>query len=296
LIAVAGFPVRKGRRVIVPNQPQSTVAVAAHYDELDSFYREIWGEHVHHGYWETGRETPEQAAEALISLLARRLRLAPGQQVCDIGCGYGGTARYLAEHHGVHVTGVTVSPAQADLAVARAASCPGVSIQLQDWLTNSFAKASFDRVYSVESSEHMPDKQRFFDEALRTLKPGGVLAVCAWLAGDDPRPLEVRHLLEPICREGRLPGMGDESDYRRFGEQSGFRLVGVDDLSNQVRRTWSICIRRMLGKLFADSRYLRFLLNSRATDRIFALTMVRILIAYRTGAMRYCLLVFERGN
>ena len=281
--------------MIVPNQPQSTVAVAAHYDELDSFYREIWGEHVHHGYWETGRESPEQAAEALIALLARRLRLARGQRVCDIGCGYGATARYLAQHHGVDVTGVTVSEAQADLARARASGIPGVSIQLQDWLDNSFASASFDRVYSVESSEHMPDKQRFFDEAFRTMKPGGVLAVCAWLAADDPSPREVRHLLEPICREGRLPGMGNEADYRRFGEQAGFRVTGVEDLSDQVRRTWSICIARMLGKLFADARYVRFLLNSTATDRIFALTMVRIMIAYRTRAMRYCLLLFERA-
>jgi tocopherol O-methyltransferase len=189
-----------------------------------------------------------------------------------------------------------VSQAQADLAWARASGCSGVSIQLQDWLSNRFASASFDRAYSVESSEHMPDKQRFFDEAFRTLKPGGMLAVCAWLASDDPSPREVRHLLEPICREGRLPGMGNEADYRRFGEQAGFRVAGVEDLSDHVRRTWSICIARMFGKLFADRRYVQFLLNGMATDRIFALTMLRILIAYRTRAMRYCLLVFERAG
>ena len=43
--------------MIVPRDPQSAAAVADHYDELDPFYREIWGEHVHHGYWATGRET-----------------------------------------------------------------------------------------------------------------------------------------------------------------------------------------------------------------------------------------------
>jgi tocopherol O-methyltransferase len=86
--------------VIVPNQPQTTPAVASHYDELDSFYREIWGEHVHHGYWATGQETATEAAVSLIELLADRLRLTSGLRVCDIGCGYGATARYLAAKHG----------------------------------------------------------------------------------------------------------------------------------------------------------------------------------------------------
>nr|WP_294520052.1 class I SAM-dependent methyltransferase [uncultured Rhodopila sp.] len=280
--------------MILPRQVQSTAAVAGHYDELDSFYREIWGEHVHHGYWATGRETPGEAAEALVLHLARRLRLETGQSVCDIGCGYGATAQLLAEQLGVTVTGVTVSPAQARIAGARTVSRGGLSIRLHDWLSNDFAPASFDRVYSVESSEHMPDKQRFFNEAFRTLKPGGLLGICAWLACDRPRGWEVRHLLEPICREGRLPGMGDEADYRQFGGQAGFRVIGVEDLSDQVRRTWSICVRRGLAKLATDPRYLRFLLDGTATDRIFAVTMLRIMIAYRTRSMRYCLLVFQR--
>src|SRR3954452_15475310 len=109
----------KGRRVILPRQPQTVQAVASHYDELDSFYREIWGEHVHHGYWATGRETPTEAAVALVERLAERLRLEPGQRICDIGCGYGATAHYLAEQFALDVTGVTVSAVQARRARAR---------------------------------------------------------------------------------------------------------------------------------------------------------------------------------
>jgi cyclopropane fatty-acyl-phospholipid synthase-like methyltransferase len=284
----------KGRRVILPKQPQTLRAVASHYDALDSFYREIWGEHVHHGYWATGRESVTEAAVALVDLLAQRLRLEPGQHACDIGCGYGATAHYLAEHHGLDVTGVTISPAQARRALDRTAERGHLQIQLQDWLTNSFPAASFDRAYAVESSEHMSDKQLFFDQAYRTLKPGGLLGVCAWLACDRPRSWEVRHLLEPICREGRLPGMGDEAEYRRFAGQAGFRVVEVEDLSDRVRRTWGICVRQVLGKLFTQRRYLRFLMDRTAPDRIFALTLVRLLIAYRTRSMRYCLLVFQR--
>src|SRR5918997_3081488 len=122
--------------MIYPKKLQAAAAVAEHYDELDRFYREIWGSHVHHGYWETGDESPDRAVEALIALVARRLDLEPGQRVCDIGCGYGATARYLAERHRVRVTGVTISAIQAERARA-APHGPLVDIVCQDWLTNA---------------------------------------------------------------------------------------------------------------------------------------------------------------
>ena len=280
--------------MILAGSPQTPVAVAAHYDELDAFYREIWGEHVHHGYWATGAEPPDQAAEALVDLVADRLDLAPGLTVCDIGCGYGATAQTLAERHDVRVTGVTVSGTQASVAHARVPAAGSLEIRHLDWLANDLPSMSCDRAYAIESSEHMADKGRFFAEAHRVLKPGGRLVVCAWLTRPAPRPWEVRWLLEPICREGRLPGMGDEADYLGLARDAGFVTVASEDLSEGVRRTWSVCARRLLGRLATDPRYGRYLLDRRATDRVFALTLLRLLLAYRIGAMRYGLMVFER--
>ena len=282
--------------MILPQETQTTEAVAAHYDQLDRYYREIWGDHVHHGYWVTGKESVEQAVEALVDLLAERLDLSPGQELADIGCGYGATARYLASRYDLHVTGVTVSGAQAQQAQARvAADQANVSIYQMDWLANGLAANAFDRAYAIESSEHMPDKQMFFDEAFRTLKPGGLFAVCAWLACDNPTAWQVRHLLEPICREGRLPGMGNEADYLALARGSGFDIVSVEDLSDRVSRTWSICAGRFMKRLFSQPRYIKVLLDKAETNRIFAVTLFRLLLAYRTRSMRYCLLVFKRG-
>lgn len=282
--------------MIRPYSKQTSEDVALHYDTLDQFYREIWGEHLHHGYWRTGHETPEDAAAALVDLVADRLDLAPGHVVCDIGCGYGVTAQALAERHDVAVTGITLSAVQHARAVRRVAARGALTFKVRDWLANGFPSASFDRAYAIESTEHMDDKVRCFGEAFRTLRPGGRLVVCAWLANSTPHPWHVRHLLKPICQEGRLPGLGDEGEYVDLLRRTGFAVSSVEDVSAAVARTWSVCVRRAVRKFAADSQYRRFLLHGNARDRIFAVTLFRMLLAYRTGAMRYVVLTASKAT
>lgn len=276
--------------MIRPNHPPSAADVARHYDELDIPYRRIWGEHVHHGYWRSGRESAAEAAEALVRLVAERLALAPGQRVVDIGCGYGATAGWLAAHRGAEVTGFTLSEAQGAVGRAR----PGFTCLVRDWLDNGLPDAGFDRAYAIESSEHMADKARFFAEAHRVLKPGGRLVVCAWLEGEKATPWQVRHLLEPICREGRLPSMGSRADYEGLAAAAGFRLVRYDDISREVRRTWTICLRRLAARVLRDRDIRRLALSRTTRSRDFILSLPRLILALRVGAMRYGVFVWER--
>lgn len=278
--------------MIVPAQPASPANVADHYDELDPAYRRIWGEHVHHGYWATGGESPAQAAEALTRLVAQRLAPAAGSKLCDIGCGYGATAAWMAEHHRAEVTGFTLSEAQAS--VARARGDGRLTFIRRDWLENQTPDASFDGAYAIESSEHMADKAGFFAEAARTLKPGGRLVVCAWLAGDALRPAQVRYLLEPICREGQLPSMGSRADYERLAAAVGFDLRSCEDISRNVRRTWLVCMRRLAGSMVSDPTIRRLALSRATRNRSFILSLPRLYIALRTGAMHYVLFVWEK--
>ncbi|MDR7234939.1 class I SAM-dependent methyltransferase [Agrococcus sp. BE272] len=276
--------------MILPGAPQSAAAVADHYDELDATYRRLWGEHVHHGLWSTGDETPEAAVEALVDSVGDRLGLAPGDACVDIGCGYGATARRLAATRGVRVVGFTLSGEQARHAAAHATA--GVEIRQGDWLDNGLADASADAAWAIESSEHFADKQRLFAEAHRVLVPGGRLVVCAWLAAPDPRRWEVRHLLEPICREGRLPSMGTRAEYEAMARAAGLEVVGYQDVSRRVARTWTICTGRLLRSVLVDPETRRLAVEAR--NREFALSLPRLMLAYRTGAMRYGILTLAK--
>ncbi|MHC6231730.1 SAM-dependent methyltransferase [Arthrobacter sp. MMS24-T111] len=278
--------------MIVPDISQDAVAVADHYDELDPVYRRVWGEHVHHGLWTTGRETPAEAVEALVDSVGDRLGLKPGQACVDIGCGYGSTARRLAVMRGVSVTGFTLSAEQAHYAAAHPVA--GVDIQVRDWLDNGLADASADAAWAIESSEHMVDKPRFFAEAHRVLAPGGQFVICAWLAETDASGWKVRHLLEPICREGRLPSMGTREEYEAMATAAGFEITGYEDVSRRVARTWPICARRLVKALLVDPEMRRLAL--RARNRVFVLSIPRLILAYRTGAMRYGIFTLAKAG
>jgi cyclopropane fatty-acyl-phospholipid synthase-like methyltransferase len=139
--------------------PVSVHDVADHYDELDQFYREIWGEHIHHGLWERGDETTEEAVARLVTAAAERGRIGAGTRVWDVGCGYGATARILVLERGATVSAITVSPEQHRRAVAKRGNACNPEYLLCHWLKNDLASRAFDTVLSIESSEHMQDKK-----------------------------------------------------------------------------------------------------------------------------------------
>jgi tocopherol O-methyltransferase len=315
--------------LIRSSRPADPHGVARHYDELDPFYRALWGEHLHHGLWTTGRETPARAALALVDEVLRRARVRPGAAVCDVGCGYGAVTRVLAER-GMEATGLTISRAQYDHAQVSAGTVgpaarpsrpamespseelvgtahqqflqtawegpgpaepprPTPRFLLRDWLDNRLPDAGFDAVLAIESLSHMADPVRAVAEAARVLKPGGRFVACVWLTGPSPRRWEIRHLLRPICDEGRLTGLPHGADHIEWARGAGLVEVDLEDVSDRVARTWRVCAIR-LGRALARRDAWRYLMDRENTERTFALTVFRLLVAYRTGAMRYGIL------
>ena len=83
--------------------------IIRHYDMVSPYYYSLWGEHLHHGYWETGKETKEEAQLALTKHLAKVAGIKHSSKILDVGCGFGASSIYLAKYLDAKCTGVTIS-------------------------------------------------------------------------------------------------------------------------------------------------------------------------------------------
>ncbi|MFO0974768.1 MAG: methyltransferase domain-containing protein [Planctomycetaceae bacterium] len=265
--------------------------IRRHYNISTIFYRILWGQHIHHGLW-SGNESPKVAAQQLTEQLAREARITEGSEIADIGCGMGGSSIHLAKQLKCKVTGVTISSFQKRWATwaARMAGVAGrAKFLCEDAEKTEFPAASKDVVWSVECTEHLFDKPAFFRKVAGWLKPGGRVAICAWLAGDDPLTEPQKKLVYDVCEGFFCPSLGSEADYCQWMTDAGLKMTQVHDWTSRVSRTWEICrdrvnrlgIRRVAS--WIDPGQIIFI------DRFQTL-----LDAYNTGAMKYGCFIAEK--
>lgn len=284
--------------------PDPADAVRDHYDRISVFYRTFWGDHIHHGYWEEGEDVPARTAqERLVALLAERAGVPEGARVLDVGCGVGGSARWLAAHLGCRVDGITLSPVQVDMATS-GAQAEGVGdrvrFQVHDARDLDALGTDYDVVWTVECSEHLEDKATFVEAAARRLRPGGTLAFCAWLRGDGGvadgtaegaasgggLDAEGEALVASVCEGMLCPSLATAAEYEGWMRAAGFGDLRTWDLTPRVARTWDLCaaiarrpeVRAILA--VSDGRARRFVGAFPAMQR-----------AYADGAMRCGMLV-----
>ena len=213
--------------------------IIEHYDLASPFYRSLWGEHLHHGYWIRGDESKETAQNQLIDHLAQLANIKAGLRVLDIGCGYGGSSVYLAKEYGVNATGITISPVQVRMA-REAASKANVDARflLMDAEEMEFAEP-FDLLWSVESISHYQDPREFFASAAKFLKPGGYFALTDWFQKENISAADRKKFIEPI-EKGMMVELRGMNDYSEFLVASGLEVVHRQDLTRSCAKSWDI--------------------------------------------------------
>jgi len=219
------------------------------YDCISPYYRSLWGEHIHHGYWIRGDETKEQAQVQLIEHLAQLAGIASGACILDVGCGFGATSIYLARNYKAEATGITISPIQVEMA-SKAASAAEANAKflLMDAQAMNFNR-SFDVVWSVESISHYQNLQAFFASAAGLLKPGGTLAVIDWFKKENLKPAEYKKFIEPI-EKGMLVELHTMQEYEAFMHSNRLQVSHNEILNEHCAKSWDISLDIIKKKSF----------------------------------------------
>lgn len=154
-------------------------AIQYHYDVGNDFYQLFLDRRMVYScaYFPSGAEDLEEAQEAKLEHICRKLRVQPGERLLDIGCGWGGMLIYAAERYGVEGFGVTLSQAQLELGRTRVreAGLEGkVRLELLDY--RDLNGESFDKIVSIGMFEHVGrvGMEEYFAHTYRLLKPGGL--------------------------------------------------------------------------------------------------------------------------
>ncbi|KAE9612833.1 hypothetical protein Lal_00027515 [Lupinus albus] len=244
--------------------------IAEFYDESSPIWEDIWGDHMHHGFYDpnTSNVSLSDHRAAQIRMIENALTFASlisstsdevptnkwPKSIVDVGCGIGGSSRYLAKKFGATSTGITLSPVQAARANSLAAAqqlADKVSFQVADALEQPFPDGQFDLVWSMESGEHMPDKAKFVGELARVAAPGGTIIIVTWCHRDlGPAEESLKqweeNLLKKICDAFYLPAWCSTADYVRLLESLSLKDIKSEDWSSYVAPFWPAVIRSAL--------------------------------------------------
>lgn len=266
------------------------------YDASSRLWEKVWGEHMHHGYYGRAGNYRLDRRQAQIELIEELLNWADvrsARHIIDVGCGIGGSTLYLTKKFGATAAGITLSPVQAASAHERAEASGlrgRIRFHVADALHMPFEDNTFDLVWSLESGEHMPDKERFLQECYRVLEPEGTFVMATWchrstdsLAGELTEA-EKSHLQE-IYRVYCLPYVISLPEYEAIARDCGFKNLRSDDWSMAVAPFWD----RVINSAISPQAVLGLLQSGPQTIQA-ALSLGLMSRGYERGLIRFGLL------
>ncbi len=267
--------------------------IACHYDLGNELFALMLDETMTYScaVFERPELTLAEAQRAKYARLCRLLELGPGDHVLEIGCGWGGFARYAAERHGCRVTGITISREQAALARERTRGLP-VEILEQDYRT---VEGRFGKVVSIEMIEAIGADQfgTFFATLDRVLEPGGRAAVQTILVPEQRwdryrrTPDWIERYVFPGCL---IPSL--EALVRAAARHSRLGLYGVEEIGEhyaETLRRWRASFRERLDEV-------RRLGYDRRFERTWDFYLAFCEAAFRTRVLRDAQLLLARAG
>ena len=238
------------------SRARDLAAVRFHYDVGNDFHA-LWLDRrlvYSCAYFETPETTLDDAQEAKLDLICRKLRLEPGMRFLDIGCGWGSLVTYATERYGVEATGITLSAVQAEWASAeirRRDMERRALVAVRDY-RDLAGFGQFDAVASVGMFEHVGRERlgEYFAAAFRALRPGGLFlnhGIVITSTGGGLRPRWTRFgdggfVGRYVFPDGELVTVEDAIGFAR---RAGFELIDVEHLRPHYALTLKAWVERL---------------------------------------------------
>lgn len=199
-------------------------------EDADHFYSTIWGgEDIHIGIYESEDEPIRDASRRTVERMAARLDgLGPDSRVLDLGAGYGGAARFLAEKYGCRVVALNLSEVENERnrRITRERGLEHrVEVVEGSFEEVPYEDGRFDVVWSQDAVLHSGRREEVFSEVSRVLGEGGQFVFTDPMKSDGC-PEEV---LQPILDRLHLDSLGSPAYYRRTADEAGLRNLGFED-------------------------------------------------------------------
>ncbi len=270
-----------------------------HYDISNDFYALFLGREMQYscGYFTKPDNTLDQAQDDKLEMICRKLRLAPGEKLLDIGCGWGGLICHAARHHGVEAHGITLSQTQFDYATAKVKRLgleDRITIELRDYST---LEGTYDKIASIGMFEHIgiANMPKYFRKLNSLLRDRGLLlnhgisrhAKPTKRAARKIRP-ERRLLLKYIFPGSELDNVGHSIDLM---EICGFE---VHDLE-AWREHYALTTRHWYRNLMANRQKAEEFVGPEKF-RLWALYLAGVSIGFTDGSMHICQVLASKHN
>lgn len=291
--------------------------IKLHYNVASDYYYSLWGQHIHHGFFKSPNETKEEAQVNLIKYLLEISALAKGSDVLDVGCGIGGTSRYLAKEHSCSVTGLTISGKQVEIAKrltlaefpeskdkvssTNVIPYPPGSVRfveldaekmLEYFSVDGKPNIQFNCVWISEALSHFPNKPLFFKSSFDLLKGGNPsrLVIADWFKAPDLTKEQEDADIKPIEDGMLLPPLCTAVDYVKMATAAGFKVFqGPIDISKDVAKTWDIS-----WSLVSSPSLWAFAISQGRDGLSFLQSFRAMRRGYANGTFRYALICFEK--